>query len=258
MAKEIFNRYENKFLLNEEQYNNIKDTLNNYMILDAYNKNDTFYTITNTYYDTLNNDIIRHSLSKPKYKEKVRVRSYGVPKKDDFVFLEIKKKFNGLVNKRRTKLKLYEAEYFLSTGIIPPVKPYMNKQVLNELAYYVSKNEILPATYIAYDRIAYFAKDDDDLRVTFDTNIRTRRYDTSLDCGTHGKKLLDDGIFLMEVKSSKAIPLWLSNKMAEEKILPTSFSKYGTEYKNMLLEKQVKQHKYEAIPRYTEDDLLII
>lgn len=258
MAKEIFNRYENKFLLNEEQYKNIKQTLNDYMVLDAFNKNDTFYTITNTYYDTLNNDVIRHSLSKPIYKEKIRVRSYGVPKKDDFVFVEIKKKFNGLVNKRRTKMKLYEAEAFLSTGIIPPIKPYMNKQVLNELSYYVSKTDISPKTYIAYDRMAYFAKDDDDLRVTFDTNIRTRRYDTSLECGTHGQKLLDDNVFLMEVKSSKAVPLWLTNEMAKEKILPTSFSKYGTEYKNMLLEKQVIKHTNKAMPKFTEDNLLII
>lgn len=253
MAKEIFNRYENKFMLDKSQYEKVREVLEKQMILDAYNKNDEYYTITNVYYDTINNDFIRHSLSKPIYKEKVRLRAYGVPNKEDFVFVEVKKKFDGLVNKRRTKMKLYEAEYFLNTGIAPPIKDYMNSQVIDEISYFLSKNKIMPKTYIAYDRVAFFGKDDLDFRVTFDMNVRSRRKDLSVSCGSYGVNMLDDDVYLMEVKSSTAIPLWFAHIIAEQKIVPTSFSKYGKEYKNMLAENDKK-----IIPIEFSDEQLIL
>ena len=135
MAIEVFNRYEHKYLINLHQFDIIKRLVEQYMVLDAYNKNYEPYTISNLYFDTTDDFLIRTSLGKPKYKEKLRMRAYGIPKADAHVFLEIKKKFKGLVNKRRTELKLGEAYEFVKSkkanhevavgrGFVRYVKPF--------------------------------------------------------------------------------------------------------------------------------------
>lgn len=261
MAIEVFNRYENKFLLDTTTYQNILDKLSNYMELDEYNKDHGFYTISNIYFDTKDNYLIRNSLSKPEYKEKLRLRAYGVPKEDGKVYLEIKKKVLGLVNKRRTTFKLKEAYDFISTGIKPELKGYMNSQVINEISYMLKIYDLEPKLYLAYDRKAFFHKENRDLRITFDTNIRTRRVDLKLEKGDYGEILLEKDQWLMEVKAENSIPLWLSKLLSECKIYKTSFSKYGTEYQRMLLNHQkqkgernicLKQYsiQQQLIPRY--------
>lgn len=234
MAIEVFNRYENKFMMNTDTYEKVLRTLDEYMELDEYNKTHDYYTIANIYYDTNDHHLIRKSLSKPKYKEKLRLRAYGVPSLDDKVYLEIKKKVLGLVNKRRTKLVLSEAYDFVSTGQKPELKKYMNRQVLNEIEYFLSVYDLEPKLYLAYDRKAYFGRDNRDLRITFDTNIRTRREDLRLELGDHGEQLLDKDIWLMEVKAEKTIPIWLTRMLSEYKLYKKSFSKYGTEFKTMI------------------------
>lgn len=236
MAIEVFNRRETKFLIDKNTYQDIQGELLRYMELDEYNKTHEFYTISNIYFDTIDNHLIRTSLSKPKYKEKLRLRAYGVPKGDEKVYLEIKKKVCGLVNKRRTTLQLKEAYDFVRTGIKPDIKNYMNKQVLNEIEYILKIYDLEPKLYLSYDRKALFGKENHDLRITFDTNIRTRRYDLKLENGNYGDSLLESDKWLMEVKAEKSIPLWLSKLLSGHKIVSTSFSKYGEEYRRMLVE----------------------
>lgn len=234
MAIEVFNRYEHKYLMDTKTYWAITKRIQKYMQADAYNIGGNCYTIANLYYDTKDNLLIRQSLSKPVYKEKLRLRSYGVPQSSSDVFLEIKKKFDGLVNKRRTILKPQEAYEFLSSNVPTSLKSYMNKQVTMEIKYFLSCYDLQAKTYIAYDRMAYFEKDNPDLRISFDTNIRTRRYDLRLECGDYGDPILDDGIWLMEVKTALAKPVWLCNIISEFGLCRTSFSKYGTEFKQQL------------------------
>ena len=234
MAIEVFNRYENKYLLDSEAYYKFYDRLLEYMELDDFNKQHEFYSITNLYYDTEHNTLIRNSLAKPKYKEKLRLRAYGIPNQDTKVYLEIKKKVFGLVNKRRTSLKLHEAYDFVATGVEPDFKDYMNKQVIEEIKYFLSRYDLQPKVYLSYDRKALFCKNNRDLRITFDTNIRSRRYDLKMEHGTHGEPLLEPGQWLMEVKAENTIPVWLAKMLSEHQMYRTSFSKYGNEYKKML------------------------
>jgi len=234
MAIEVFNRYENKYLLDNEAYRRLSNDLLAYMELDDYNKQHEFYSISNLYYDTAHDALIRNSLAKPKYKEKLRLRAYGIPAADGKVYLEIKKKVFGLVNKRRTALKLNEAYDFVRTGVEPELKDYMNKQVIHEIDYFLKLYDLEPKLYLAYHRRAFFCKNSRDLRITFDTNIRCRRYDLKLEHGDHGELLLEPGQWLMEVKAEKTIPLWLSRMLSEHQMYRTSFSKYGNEYKKML------------------------
>ena len=234
MAIEVFNRYESKFLIDRGTYDHILNELLKYMELDEYNKTHEFYTISNIYYDTEDNTLIRNSLAKPRYKEKLRLRAYGVPELDSKVYLEIKKKYCGLVNKRRTTIQLKEAYGFVNTGIKPVIKDYMNRQVVNEIEYLLKFYDLEPKLYLAYDRKALFCKENRDLRITFDNRIRTRRYDLRLESGDYGENLLQDGQFLMEIKAANSIPIWLSKLLSENNIFRLSFSKYGKEYINMI------------------------
>ncbi|MBC8060358.1 MAG: polyphosphate polymerase domain-containing protein [Clostridiaceae bacterium] len=252
MAIEVFNRNECKFLIDKEVYEALNIKLLQYMEMDNYNKINDFYTISNIYYDTNDNYLIRNSLSKPTYKEKLRLRSYGVPGVDDKVYLEIKKKFKGLVNKRRTSLELREAYEFLSAGEKPELKSYMNKQVINEIDYILKVYKLEPKLYLAYDRKAMFSKDNKELRITFDTNVRTRRYDLKLEAGDYGDPLLENGKWLMEVKAEKNIPLWLSKLLSEYKTYKTNFSKYGKEYEKVLMQnKNLKGEMKECSTQYS-------
>jgi hypothetical protein len=253
VAIEIFNRYENKYILDAETCVQIQDRLLPCMQPDSYNKQQETYSITNLYYDTIDSSLIRTSLSKPKYREKLRIRSYGVPRGDSKVFVEIKKKFNGLVNKRRCGLKLDEAYRFLESGNIPAPEPYMNVQVLREIACMLKRSILKPVLYISCDRRAWFGIGQPDLRVSFDTNIRTRRRDLRLESGIFGEQLAggepraspvkaDESLWLMDIKVERVIPLWLCRLLSEYRIYPVSFSKYGTEYTRMLTRRQEAQY----------------
>lgn len=234
MAIEVFNRYEHKYLLDRKTYEKMLAVMDEHMELDIHNQNHEPYTIANIYYDTDDNYLIRKSLSKPIYKEKLRLRAYGIPRISDKVYLEVKKKYRGIVNKRRTTLKLGEAYDFTRTGEEPEIKEYMNKQVVDEIAYFLNTYDLSPKLYLAYDRIAYFEKGNPDLRISFDCNIRSRRYDVQLESGDYGEKLLSDNMYLMEIKTARAVPLWLTRALTEYGIKRRSFSKYGTEYKRLL------------------------
>ena len=241
MAKEVFNRYEHKYLLDKKTYNMLIPIIEKYMNLDSYNEGAKPYTIANIYYDTNDDYLIRRSIEGPEYKEKLRLRAYGVPNKDTKVFLEIKKKFNGLVNKRRTALTLSEAYSFAKTGQFAEKKDYMNLQVTKEIEYFLKMYDLSPKLYLAYDRIAYFGKENSDLRISFDTNIRTRRYDLKLEHGDYGTRLLERDVYLMEIKTSLAKPLWLTKALTELDIKRIGFSKYGTEYKRFVNEEPLQE-----------------
>ena len=237
MAIEVFNRYEYKYIINTETLKHIVSVINEHMVPDRFCKNSGLYTISNLYYDTPDNAIIRHSLSKPVYKEKLRLRSYGIPDKNSHVFLEIKKKYKGLVNKRRTDLYLDEAYELLNNHIPPKPAPHINFQVLHEIEYFLERYENLaPRVYIAYDRLAFFEEDNPDLRISFDTNLRTRRYDLELEAGDYGDALIDEDLWVMEIKTSRAMPLWLSALINNLGVHRQSFSKYGTEFKKYIIQ----------------------
>ncbi len=243
MEVEVFNRYEHKYILDKKTFEKVGGTMDRYMVADSYNEGHKPYTIANIYYDTPDDYLIRTSLSKPQYKEKLRLRAYGIPDTETKVFLEIKKKFRGIVNKRRTTLKLAEAYRFVETGKAPVPKEYMNTQVLRELEYFMKIYDLSPKLYLAYDRFAYFEKDNADLRISFDMNIRSRRYDVALEKGDYGERLFPDDVYLMEIKTSLAKPLWLTHMLTELDIKRTSFSKYGTEFKNMINYTGTKEYR---------------
>ena len=239
MAQEIFKRVEEKWLLPKEEYRRLLPELRKHMEEDVYGK----YTISNIYYDTKDFRLIRESLEKPVYKEKLRLRLYGDADENGKVFAEIKKKYKGIVYKRRIGMKLKDARRWLNYGIAPAegnggkAASFTEKQIFREISYMKDRYGLRPAVFIAYDRTALAGTEDPELRVTFDTNIRCRTTDTDLASGNQGMQLLPPDTVLMEVKIPGALPLWMAELF--ERITPyqQSFSKYGTYYEYLMKEK---------------------
>ena len=217
-----FCRVEKKFLLNEIQYNKFISDLIKHMTPDNFGLS----TICNIYFDSENNDMIRASLDKPEYKEKLRLRSYGVPNQNDTVFLELKKKFDGIVFKRRISLLYKDAIEYIKIG----KKPDIQNQILHEIDYAMNFYQPIPKLFLAYERIAYVDNDNSDLRITIDKNIRARNFNLALDEGAYGSLILDKDLYLVEIKVLNAYPLWLVKILSEQKLYPVSFSKYGKFY----------------------------
>ena len=189
--------------------------------------------ICNIYFDTPTAQLIRESIEKPKYKEKLRLRTYGVPTDDTPAFIELKKKLMGMVHKRREILPYGEAMDYL----VNDIKPQRRSQIFREIDWVLNFYEgLAPAMVLCYDRIAYFGVEDPQLRLTFDSNIRFRIDDLDLRSGAYGEKLLEDGTYIMELKIQDAMPLWLSGIFDRLKIYPGSYTKYGNAYKKLLID----------------------
>lgn len=240
MAKGIqysFERYEKKYFLNEAQYSAVLEELKKHMRADDYEQ----YTICNIYYDTDDWRLIRASIDKPLYKEKLRVRSYGAPTDEENVFIELKKKFDGIVYKRRITAPAYFVEPFLYGLASDPCAGQVGREIRRFQQFYRAE----PKVFIAYDRTAFAGRDNPELRVTFDRNIRWRTSKLDLRDGDFGQPLLDGEKVLMEIKIPGVCPMWLSRLLSENLIFPTSFSKYGTCYRENIL-KENKEARLSA------------
>ena len=227
-----FERYEKKYCLTLSQQRFLLERMMPYMKKDAYGE----YTICNIYYDTDDYRLIRASLEKPVYKEKLRVRSYGVPEEGDTVFVELKKKFDGIVYKHRVTTELPMVKPLL-TGLL---EKNAFGQIRREIDWFQRCNKTVPKVFIGYDRTAFAGTDDPELRVTFDTKLRWRTSKLDLAYGDQGMLLLPQDAVLMEVKLPGVCPLWLSRALSELFIYQTSFSKYGACYQKHLLPRMRK------------------
>ena len=221
-----FKRYEKKYLLTAEQYRAMLLGMAPYMKPDEHPR----YSISNVYYDTEHYDLIRASLEKPVYKEKLRMRSYGVPGSRDTVFVELKKKYDGVFYNRRITMEMRDAALYLHGA-----RKGDGSQISREIDYFLHFYQPERKVFIAYDREAYAASDGGELRITFDTALRARSNDVDLRLGDHGAPLLSDDLCLMEIKIPGTAPLWLARLLSENNIFSTSFSKYGAYYKQFVL-----------------------
>ena len=220
-----FKRQEIKYRLDEGQRARLEFVMGRYMDADEHGPS----TVRNVYYDTPSHLIVRRSTEKPTYKEKLRIRSYTDVTDETPVFLELKKKVRGIVYKRRVVLPLGEAQATLDGSRAP------QGQIEREIAFSAGRYEgLYPAMYLAYDREAFFARDDHEFRITFDRNVRCRWSDVTLEGSTEGIQLLGEGESLMEIKGVGAMPLWLAYFLDAERLRKASFSKYGAAWARQL------------------------
>ena len=236
MAITVFKRHEIKFMTDARQRAFLEQALSDIMVPDAYGES----TVCSVYYDTPDYRLIRASMEKPVYKEKLRLRSYGRAGQDDRIFMELKKKYKGIVYKRRIELKNSEAESFLAGETGLPEDSQIGREIEYFREFY---KELVPAMYLCYDRTAFFCKTDPGLRITFDRNIRWQTENVSLTAPTQGRQILSPGQSLLEIKVGEAIPLWLVKLLNEADIKQTSFSKYATAYTTLVKEKNITERR---------------
>ncbi|MGL5979244.1 MAG: polyphosphate polymerase domain-containing protein [Erysipelotrichaceae bacterium] len=228
--QQVFERSEKKYVISKKARDVLLERIAMHIQADIYG----CYTICNLYFDTQEFQMIRNSMEKPIYKEKLRLRSYGTPNDTSTVFLELKKKFNGVVYKRRETMTLSQAKQYIDDG-----DGASDSQIQHEIDQVRNQYDNLhPAVYISYDRSAYMGNEDSSLRITFDTNILCRVENLALEAGVYGKPVIDEEFCIMEIKVLYAMPLWLTHALADLKIYPTQLSKYGTAYQSYILAEQ--------------------
>lgn len=230
MAITVMKRYELKYLLTAEQTNFLRERLKGHMEVDQYGKT----SIASLYYDTPTYQLIRTSVEKPEFKEKIRLRSYGIATEESPVFLELKRKAYGIVYKRRVQTTIPLVHKFFSGEGDICAPGQINKEITVFRDYYKT---LVPACLIIYDRIAYF-EPGGDLRLTIDENPRYRTDDLTLTRSMDGISLLDEGWTILEIKVQDAMPLWLCDILSAGGIRKGSFSKYGEAYRQQLLKAQ--------------------
>lgn len=230
----VFQRKEVKYLLNSVQLQTLMPILRLHMEPDVFPHS----SIGNLYYDTPDYRLIRRSLEKPEYKEKLRLRSYGVPGSDSPVFPEIKKKARGIVYKRRVSMGCEDAMDYLGGRCPGP-----EGQIFRELDWMLNVYpELAPRVFLSYERDSWKGLDEPELRLTLDRDIFYRTYDLDLRWGFRGTPILFPDQTLMEIKIPGAAPMWLSHALSENGIFPTSFSKYGESYKQIRSERKLKKY----------------
>lgn len=235
MADLSFKRIEKKYAISDSQKEILLKCFCEKLKLDKFCADKGYYSLKNIYVDDDNNFLIRTSISKPTYKQKIRVRKYEGQKSN---YLEIKKKCDGIVGKRRVELTDSEIDDFFYKKIIPKKEKFLDQNVLDEIAGVVLTNNIRPYALLSYDRISFKSKDNSDLRITLDFNIKCN--ETKDFVWKHSEKaipLLKEGYCLLEIKNTQNYPLWLANLLSCNKIYPVSFSKIGTFYKLNIKEK---------------------
>jgi len=221
-VESIFKRHEAKYLITEAQATALMPTLSRHMVRGKFDA----YLVQNLYYDTENWDVVRRSIEKPVYKEKMRLRCYGLPEPESKLFLELKKKYKGIVYKRRigfpgTKLSASGLQDFVAGE---------NSQISRELTSYLEAHPVCERMYISHYRQAFTGREEKGLRITFDTDLRYRLEDLDFAEPRRGTLILPPGQIIMEIKTPGGMPLWLTRALSAHKIYPTSFSKYGTCY----------------------------
>jgi hypothetical protein len=226
----IFKRYEKKYLITRAQGDALRDILARHMEPDCFSS----YLVQNIYYDTQDWEVIRTSLERPPFKEKMRLRCYGVPDNEDSLYLELKKKYKGIVYKRRIA---FPAGRFARHSVRDIVSGE-DSQIARELGFYLQSRPVSERVYIAYRRVAFAGIGDRGLRVTLDSELCFRTEDLHFARPCAGMAILPESSMLMEVKTAGGMPMWLVNELSEQKIYPSAFSKYGTCYSGYICKGQ--------------------
>lgn len=265
---DVFARKEMKYRLDAQQYGELLSLIQIELQPSEYAEGQ----VTSLYYDTPYFELIERSLEKPLYKEKLRVRVYGTTFEDKTpAFIELKKKFKGVVYKRRIEVSLAAAQAFLQGEDYERAcqeHPLANEadharsldtrslQIAHEISCFLDRHEgLIPAVFISCDRQSFEQRKDrgseskaqelesatctHDLRITFDTNLRAVPYPASLKeadefLNEKGTPIISPDEALMEVKCTGALPFWLVDALNRTCSYKRSFSKYGTAYMQML------------------------
>lgn len=241
-SPDVFQRVERKYLLSQEQYLAFNAACSGMLEDEPYGHS----MISSLYYDTPQFAMINRSLEKPLYKEKLRVRAYGVPGPQDEVYVELKKKFDGIVYKRRVGMTREGAEAYMAglsyekaMAAFPFADPELQNQAYSQRSIQIAREidacrsrwpRLRPSIMTIVRRDALHATDDSGVRLTFDHEARWRDDRLLLGLDVDGSPLLAEDQVIMEIKCMRAYPRWLVDTLNTIKAYPCSISKYGRAY----------------------------
>lgn len=226
-------RTEKKYLADRSVIDSFIAGISPHMAEDLYFRQ----RIHNVYFDNDNNEVIRHSLEKQEFKEKLRLRGYEIKGRlCPYVYLELKKKFKGVVYKRRLMLPPEEGRKVLS-GTREEVYALLGESpVGQEIRAYMERTGCYPKQYLSYERFSYRGKDDGELRITIDTGLKSRESSLSLGAAAEDESYWEEQKYIIEIKATSGMPLWLVHLLTSLGLYPVSFSKYGKIYLKKLSE----------------------
>jgi len=243
--QDIFRRREKKYLITGEQGAALQRLVSWYTAIDQQGE----YLIQDLYYDTDNWDIISKSIEKPSFKEKLRLRFYGEYNSESQGFLEMKRKYEGIVYKRRIALPLSELK---KRGVRETVSA-VDSQISREISYFLLTNRVSEKIHIAYKRTAYTGIENKGLRITFDRDIvfhlcpmNNNNFSEFNPENDRQIQIIEQNQMLMEIKTADAIPLWLTRVLSENNIFPVTFSKFGVCYVRHIAKRQGQEGRKNA------------
>lgn len=255
MDEKKFNRVEKKYLLKKSDYDFLLSEVKRHMKKDKYFHSEVY----NIYFDTDNFDFIIQSIDRPLFKEKLRARSYGG---FDKVFLEIKTKIKGAAYrddflekddfeydnnfgfKRRVLIthkdfnELLKNKTSVEELASRKIEEKTDLQIAKEVDYIIKKFNLKPKILIYYNRESFTGEND--LRITFDKNLRFRHENIRFRKKSEDKSFFkNEKNIIMEIKASDAMPLWLVKTLSAAHIYPEQFSKVGKVYETLRKEQNV-------------------
>ena len=247
MLKDNLSRYEFKFPISYDDMDRLMDDLIPYVKSDKHVNEYGIYTISSLYMENDCKDCYYETINGDPFRQKVRLRVYGKQAfKDSDAFLELKNKINGLVVKRRINMKLSDAVNFMNdcakNGNSAKIESYKNadSQILKEIRQVIATKKLKPAVIVSYERLPLVAIDDESLRITFDFNLRSRSDALDQTEGTGGLRRCPKNVAILEIKTNKPLPYWLTKILAKYNYRNQTFSKYCSHYSPMRILSDIK------------------
>ena len=240
MNEKVFDRVEKKYLITKEQKEALLKPITNNLKKDGFFHSE----VMNIYFDNDNYDLIIQSIDRPTFKEKIRARSYGGY---DRVFLEIKTKIKGDENnigyKRRVMITKDDYKAFINKEATilelaqKSIETENDLQIAKEVDYLINRFDLKPKIFVGYDRESY--KNNENLRITFDENLKYRAYKLSFIKGKRDKIYFEkEPKIIMEIKADGTMPLWLVKELSRLHVYPQQFSKIGKIYERLSSRKE--------------------
>lgn len=269
--EDCFVRIENKYLLNDEQAQNLIPILQSYLVNASPVPSTDYTIIESVYFDNMDLYSLNEYLAQNNNRSKMRTRKYA-PNGcwDNEIFVELKSKVDGISKKSRLKMtnidvkNLYTSETLIRTSELEflntPMKISKIEKRLENINIFLNRLKAIPTCKVSYSRIAYESKNDH-FRVTLDKNIKFQMLTTLSNdiC----KKINSNESFnnimnlaqekfsknshVLEIKHSGTIPQWMNDFLNLNNIEKVSFSKYCYAMSFTLKEKVVFQTINESV-----------
>ncbi len=217
-------RYELKFLLSTKWAEILKYRLSIVMDKDTFSISPTGeYYIRSLYYDDIYNTAYYEKLDGKFEREKYRIRFYNFD--DSFITLELKGKKGDLSYKKRDVIS--KEEYLQIRNKEFDKIEFNDRNVLKDFIKMIKTKNIKPSVIVDYKRLAFTYKFED-VRITFDENIKSGRYNHDLlNKNIPLYNVLEDNNVILEVKYNNRLPGFLNDVIKTVPMVRIAVSKFA-------------------------------